>query len=65
MTSEEFSAYLRSMLDSRGIRYTFVAEKLGITKQTLNKKMHNIRKWTIDEFSMLVKLLGIDPNILL
>ena len=51
---------LRGLIESKGFKYGFIAEYLGITYQSLLNKMENVREFKANEVHRLCKLLDID-----
>ena len=50
---------LRELIDSKGIKYGFIAEKLGISHQSLIRKMENSTQFKACEINDLCDLLDI------
>lgn len=50
---------LRELIDSKGIKYGFIAEKLGISHQSLIRKMENSTQFKACEIKDLCDLLDI------
>lgn len=48
----------KKILDS-GVKYKYLAQKLGISRQWLLKKINNEREFTAGEISILCEELGI------
>ena len=48
---------LEKHIKSAGIKYKFVAEKLGITYYSLRKKINNVTEFTATEIDLLCELL--------
>lgn len=63
--STEFGKRFREVLDSRGIKYSYVAEKMGWSKQLLNAKLLGQNKWRLDEAMKAINLFGLPKDILL
>ena len=63
--STEFGKRFREVLDSRGIKYSYVAEKMGWSKQLLNAKLLGQNKWRLDEALTAIKLFDLPKDILL
>lgn len=55
------SEYIEQTITEQGRQKTWLADKLGITKQVLNYKFTNNR-FTAEELITLGKLLSIDLN---
>lgn len=55
------SEYIEQTITEQGRQKTWLAEKLGITKQVLNYKFTN-NSFTAEELITLGKLLSIDLN---
>lgn len=50
---------LRELIESKGIKYGFIAEKLGISHQSLIRKMENNTQFKACEIKDLCDLLNI------
>lgn len=53
------SAALRQLVEDKGIRYKYLAKKLGITPYGLALKINNKNDFKISEVVTLCELLGI------
>lgn len=51
---------LRELIESKGIKYGFIAEKLGISHQSLIRKMKNNTQFKACEIKDLCDLLNIN-----
>jgi len=50
-------------INSSGLKYRFIAEQMGISYYTLNKKIRSMTEFKASEISILCKLLNIsDPE---
>lgn len=63
MTSKEFGDKVRSVIDERGIKYSFIADKMGWSRQLLNKKVLGQNAWRIDEASKIMKILDLSVDL--
>ena len=54
------SKKLREIIDRNGYKLSFVASKLGLTRNGLMNKVNNVTDFTISEVQKLCKLLKID-----
>lgn len=50
---------LLEIIDSSGLKYKYIAEKLGISYFSLNKKIKNITEFKASEVTKLCRLLNI------
>lgn len=50
---------LRAVIAETGIKYNFIAEKLGISRYTLQLKIDDSREFKPSEIEELCKILGI------
>lgn len=50
---------LKRRIDESGLKYQFLADKIGITRAALYQKINNISVFRIDEVAKLCDLLGI------
>lgn len=50
----------REIRESKGIKATYVAKHLGISKQTFSAKETGKRKFNLQEVQMLCELYGVD-----
>lgn len=55
------TAKLRKRIKDAGYRLSYVAEVLGISQYTLQKKLDNDSEFKISEVDALAKLLGLTP----
>ena len=53
---------LRKRIKDAGFRLGYVADVLGITPYTLQKKLDNDSQFRISEVDALAKLLGLTPE---
>ena len=53
---------IRSIIDSRGLKQTFVAEKAGIDYDRFNNMLNGRKLITSDDIIKLVPVLGVTPN---
>ena len=58
MTPEK---WIRAAIDERGIKQTFIADKLGMNAQKLNFYLTGRVKMTVPVFLGLCDALGLDP----
>ena len=49
-------------IKARGLRLDFIAEKLGISRQTLSDKINNKKQFKLGEIQTLVKVLYLTPE---
>ena len=56
MTNTEL---LKEIIRSKGLKYNFIANELGITYMSLNKKINNVTEFTIPEVDKFCKVLDI------
>ena len=56
------TAKLRQPIRDAGYRLGYVAEVLGISQYTLQKKLDNDSEFKISEVDALAKLLGLTPT---
>lgn len=64
MDSKEFGEWLRDVLDARGIKYTYVAEKMGWSRQLMHAKLLGQSAWRIDEVSRVMAILDLPLDVL-
>ena len=53
------SAALREKIKEKGLKYTYLAEKLGLSQYGLALKIDNKNEFRISEVAMLCEILGI------
>lgn len=53
---------IRAFIDSKGIKHTAVAHKLGMSKQLFSSKLRGQTNFTADEYIALCHALGVDLN---
>lgn len=51
---------LRKLIQSKGLKYKFVAEQIGMSAASLKKKIDNESQFKSTEIQMLCTLLNID-----
>lgn len=49
----------REKVDSRGLKFSFMAESIGISREWLYKKMNNESSFRANEIMIITKLLGL------
>ncbi|MCK8059729.1 MULTISPECIES: hypothetical protein [unclassified Fusibacter] len=54
------SKKLREHILKSGLKYKYIAQKLGITSAGLKLKIDNVNEFKINEVNMLCIILGID-----
>ena len=65
MDSKKFGNAVRMVLDERGIKYSWAAERMGWSKQLFNAKMLGQSQWKLDEVSKAIKVLDLPKEILM
>lgn len=55
-------AFLKDVINSKGIKLTYLASKMGISTDLLSKSINGTRKITADEFLKLCKILDISQQ---
>lgn len=65
MDSKKFGERLKNVLDERGVKYSWAAEKMGWSKQLFNAKILGQSKWKLDEVSKAIKVLNLPDDILM
>lgn len=65
MNSKKFGKAVRDVLDTRGVKYSWAAEKMGWSRQLLNAKLLGESQWKLDEVAKAMKVLDLPKNILL
>lgn len=63
MDSKEFSTVVRKVTAERGIKHKAIAERLGITGQALSSKLQGQTKWSIDQASIVTKMLDLSDDV--
>ena len=51
---------LENRIKSSGIKYKFIAEKMGLTYYSLRKKMDNVTEFTATEIDVMCDLLNLN-----
>ncbi|MGD6877872.1 helix-turn-helix domain-containing protein [Bacillus infantis] len=54
------TSLLRNKIDGSGLKLKFIADKMGISYYTLQKKINNVTEFTASEIDMLCNILSID-----
>lgn len=55
---------LREIIESRGIKQTYICEKTGMTADAVSRILNGTRKITGEELLNLCELLEVDPRSL-
>ena len=55
---------LKSELVYQGLTFQNLADKLGIAKSTISKKVNGITEWTLSEMQEIGKLIGNDKLLI-
>jgi len=65
--NKQFKIFISNFIDSRGVKQTHVANKLGLTKQAVNAKLSTTNKQQIalslDDAKDYLNVLGYDLDI--
>ena len=56
---------IKDLVDARGIKYSFLADKTGIPIDAISKALRGKRRMTADEMLAICGVLGIDLGDLL
>ena len=56
---------LLQLLEDKGMKQIYVANKIGISGQSMSALIHGNKKFTADIAFQLGKVLGVPPNIFL
>lgn len=51
---------LENRIKSSGIKYKFIAEKMGLTYYSLRKKMDNVTEFTATEIDVMCDILNLN-----
>lgn len=65
MDSKVFGARLKKVLDERGVKYSWAAERMGWSKQLFHSKMLGVTAWKLDEVSKAMAVLDLPKDILM
>lgn len=60
----ELNLQLKEIIESRGIKQSYICEKIGMTPDALSRILNSTRKITGEELLNLCDLLNIDPRSL-
>lgn len=55
---------LREIIEGRGIKQSYICERIGMTADALSRILNGTRKITGEELLSLCDLLEIDPRVL-
>lgn len=50
---------LKQKIDDSGLKYGFIAQKMGLSRQGLQKKIENVNSFKANEIQQLCELLSI------
>lgn len=64
-TAPQTRTRLREFLDERGIRYIFVADKLGVTPGHVTRLLDGTRPVTAENAQRLSEVFGVPPTTFL
>lgn len=53
---------LEERIGQKGLKQYYLAEKMGITRQTFSKKMHGKLSWQSDQIAVLKDELNLTPD---
>jgi transcriptional regulator with XRE-family HTH domain len=59
---KKISNFFKTLFDSKGIKYTFVANQMGLKRQTLWNKLKGKTAFNFEEILKLCEMYGINPN---
>ncbi|MBE6904336.1 MAG: helix-turn-helix transcriptional regulator [Ruminococcaceae bacterium] len=54
---------LNTYISENGIKQIYIAQKTGLTADTVSKMLNGSRRILADEFLLICNALNIDPNI--
>lgn len=54
---------LRELIKKKGLKYIFIAKRLGITPYCLQQKINNKREFKTSEVQEMCNILGISDNL--
>lgn len=57
-----FGVKIKDYMDSKGIKYSYIAEKSGIKLNIFSAMLHNKRKITVEEYFTICAALQVDGN---
>ena len=63
MNGKEFGIYIREYMDKKGIKYSYVAKQLGMSRQLFHSRLLGIG-WTLDEVMKVTKILDLPKDVL-
>ena len=64
MDSRMFGRRVMMTAEEKGIKYSYIAKQLGMSRQLLYSKMMGDNMWKIDEASKVMKLLNMPAEIM-
>lgn len=64
MDSKDFGKVVRQAADKRGVKYSYIADRLGLSRQVFYSRLEDGR-WKLDEALKVMKMLGISPDVFL
>ena len=53
---------LRRRIEEAGLKYKYIAQKLGVSAYTLQKKINNDSEFRVSEVDQLSTILGLSPK---
>lgn len=58
-----FGLKIKNYMDSKGIKYSHIAEKTGIKMNVFSAMLNNKRKITVEEYFTICDALQVDGNL--
>lgn len=56
------NARLKEIIESRGIKQSYICEKTGLSSDCVSRILNSARKITADEFLSICEVLKLDPR---
>lgn len=57
-----FGTRIKNYLDANGIKYNFLAERIGVSQNSCSAMLNERRKITVEEYFLICKVLGVDAT---
>lgn len=54
----ELAIMVDNFINNSGYKKVWIAEKMGITQQSLNKRLHNKKYFTIQDANEILNIIG-------
>lgn len=64
-TNKELQQAVNDAIEASGIKKTFIANKLGISRQAFYKMMNEKETFSLDDANSILKLIGMSAEVVI